>query len=137
MTETGTSMRSRLGGPASVAALTASTAAALYVRDPRSSTYFPCPFHAMTGLWCPGCGATRAVGDLIRGDVASAVSSNALAIVLVVASVAGWGLWVAARVRGRPLSIQRPPLWVLLSGLVVVFVFTVLRNLPVGSAFAP
>lgn len=29
----------------------------------------PCMFHAMTGLYCPGCGGTRAVKALLRGDV--------------------------------------------------------------------
>lgn len=29
----------------------------------------PCLFHAMTGFYCPGCGGTRAVMALLRGDV--------------------------------------------------------------------
>lgn len=29
----------------------------------------PCVFHAVTGLYCPGCGGTRAVGMLLRGEV--------------------------------------------------------------------
>lgn len=30
---------------------------------------FPCVFHAVTGLYCPGCGGTRAVRTLLRGDI--------------------------------------------------------------------
>lgn len=29
----------------------------------------PCMFHMMTGLYCPGCGGTRAVYALLRGDI--------------------------------------------------------------------
>lgn len=29
----------------------------------------PCAFHSVTGLYCPGCGGTRAVRALLRGDI--------------------------------------------------------------------
>ena len=29
----------------------------------------PCMFHALTGFSCPGCGSTRAVSALLRGDL--------------------------------------------------------------------
>ena len=33
--------------------------------------FMPCLFHAMTGFYCPGCGGTRAVAALLRGDLVS------------------------------------------------------------------
>lgn len=30
---------------------------------------FPCLFHLLTGLYCPGCGGTRAVRLLFRGEL--------------------------------------------------------------------
>lgn len=135
MTATSTSRRSRLAAPASVAALVLGAGALLYVRDPRTSNYLPCPLHAITGLWCPGCGATRAFGDLIRGDVASAASSNILAVVLLCVGAAVWGLWVRARIRGS--TFRRPSSWVIASAALLVLVFTVARNAPAGSWLAP
>jgi hypothetical protein len=47
----------------------------------------PCPFHALTGIACPMCGATRALGSLAVGDVLGALAWNPL-------FVAGIGLFV-------------------------------------------
>nr|WP_296763584.1 DUF2752 domain-containing protein [Rhodococcus sp. (in: high G+C Gram-positive bacteria)] len=126
-----------LAAPASVAAAVVAAGVVLYVRDPATSSYIPCPFHALTGLWCPGCGTTRAAGDLVRGDVSAALSSNVLAVLLFGIGVAAWMLWVGARVRGRPLGFGRPPLWFVVTGLVVSAAFTIVRNLPVGNMLAP
>ena len=36
----------------------------------------PCPFHALTGLSCPGCGLSRMLLSLVRGDPVSAFGYN-------------------------------------------------------------
>ncbi|MGV8872028.1 MAG: DUF2752 domain-containing protein [Rhodococcus sp. (in: high G+C Gram-positive bacteria)] len=126
-----------IAAPLGVAAAAVGGASVLHVRDPRTSTYLPCPFHALTGLWCPGCGATRALGDLTRGDLSAAASSNVVAIVLVVGAVVLWALWIRARWTGGSLSlprINRPTVIVLVA---VLTVFTVVRNTPWGTAIAP
>ena len=40
----------------------------------------PCPFHAITGLQCPGCGVTRMCLALLRLDVSGAWSANPVLI---------------------------------------------------------
>jgi Protein of unknown function (DUF2752) len=37
----------------------------------------PCPLHALTGLHCPGCGATRAGHELLHGHLLAALHLNA------------------------------------------------------------
>jgi hypothetical protein len=39
--------------------------------------YLPCPFHAATGLRCPGCGSQRALEALLHGRIGQAWSLNA------------------------------------------------------------
>ncbi|MDI9896260.1 DUF2752 domain-containing protein [Rhodococcus sp. IEGM 1381] len=130
--------RSRsIAAPLGVAAAAVGGSVLLHVRDPRTSTYLPCPFHALTGLWCPGCGATRALGDLTRGDIAAAASSNVVAVVLALVAVGVWGLWFRSRWTGRSLRrprVDRPTVIVLIT---VLAAFMVVRNTPWGSALAP
>ena len=42
----------------------------------------PCPFHAVTGLDCPGCGITRLMLSLSEGDLAAAFHANEAIFIL-------------------------------------------------------
>ena len=41
-----------------------------------------CPVHAMTGIYCPGCGGQRAVQEIFQGDVIGAFGQNGLMFLL-------------------------------------------------------
>lgn len=129
---------SSMRGPAAVAVAGAGLLTLLRLHDPHGSgSYGFCPSLVLTGLPCPGCGGLRAVNDLTHGDVAAAVSSNLIAVVLVAGLAVGWVVWTAHRWRGR----SRPPFvisgrWAYVA-LAVVLLFGVVRNLPFGSALAP
>lgn len=45
---------------------------------------FSCNFHTLTGYFCPGCGGTRAVMALLRGEIAAALRYNIFAVCLIV-----------------------------------------------------
>ena len=99
--------------------------------DPREFRMPACAFHAMTGLHCPGCGATRATHELLHGRLLSAMHYNAF-WVAVLPLAAYQGLSEALRLaRGRGLRhdlTRRPGL---LAALVAVgLLFAVLRNFP-------
>lgn len=114
-------------------------AATAYVAnvDPNTPGHYPtCPFLALTGYWCPGCGGLRAVYALTHGHPLQALHDNAFGLAAVAAVAVWWIAWVVARVRGRPLSV-RPVRAVLFAALVVIPVFTILRNLPIGHFLAP
>lgn len=123
--QVGRSARWALGG------LTVAGLAYVGIVDPSRPNLLPgCAFNALTGLDCPGCGGTRAVHSLLRGDVVAAVNHNVLVVVtLVVAAV--WLAWnrLAPRVGGRALrpSLSRTGAIALFGGLAT---FWVVRNLP-------
>lgn len=130
--------------PAMVAVGGVLAAVALHLRDPNvAGSWGPsgiglCPFHAITGLWCPGCGGLRAVHHLTHMEWGAALSNNVLTVVLVAALTVAWVRWVSLRWQGLPaqrMLVLSP------TATTVVFttmaVFTVLRNLPVGAFLAP
>jgi hypothetical protein len=98
----------------------------------------PCPLHALTGLWCPLCGGTRAVAALGSGDVGAAVAANVL-VVLVAVPVAAvvWVRWVVRRHRDSAARVLDPSTRTLALAAALLGVFAVLRNLPAGQWFAP
>ncbi len=125
--------------PVAVGVVGLGSAALLRLRDPHSSgSYGFCPFQSITGQPCPGCGGLRAVNDLTHGDVAGAVSSNAMAVALVLALAGLWIVWVVRRLRGEQqaamVTLSTRAALVILP---VVAVFGMLRVTPWGSWLAP
>src|SRR5947208_1463571 len=54
-------------------------AAIFFLFDPaRVAIFPPCLFHQFTGLDCPGCGAQRALHQLLHGNVIAALRLNAM-----------------------------------------------------------
>jgi hypothetical protein len=107
-------------------------ATALWFVDPSSHRIPLCPLHAMTGLWCPFCGSTRAVHALLHADPAAAVRYNALFVLALPALAGLWWRWHAPGSVAR--SLPRPVFW---AGVLAVAAFGVLRNLPQGRWLAP
>ena len=98
----------------------------------------PCPFHAATGLWCPGCGMTRAVHRLVRGDVIGALSFNVFVPIVVLGVAIGWWSWLAAGTWGRPVRWPARVATGWWFALFAVFVtYGVLRNVASFDALAP
>jgi hypothetical protein len=112
--------------------------ATLFAVDPNETGHYPtCPFLATTGFYCPGCGALRAVHDLLHGDLAGALARNPLTVLAVPYLVLAFVTWLLRRSgRPAPRSTSLPPwtIWLLLAGLVA---FGVLRNLPGWAWLSP
>jgi hypothetical protein len=125
MAPSATTSRRRLYGALGTGAVLAGGLAYLGIGDPHSSRFmFPeCPFKALTGLNCPGCGGLRMTHDVLHGDFAAAITDNVFALVGLPLLFA----WIVTRWRlGKP--------WMTTPTLVVIAVtaitWTVIRNLP-------
>jgi len=118
-----------LKGPLAAGAVVAAGCVALAVVDPTGRPTL-CPFKAMTGLDCPGCGITRATHQLLNGHLFAALDLNVLAVV-VVPLFAWWVFAGLTRSFGGP-SWRVPKLsnrWLVVA-VVLVAIFGVVRNLP-------
>ncbi len=90
--------------------------------SPRAKWLPKCMFHRWTGLYCPGCGATRALSALLHGDLKASLHNNLLLVP---------GCAMLAVLIVKPgISLKRP---VAVAVAAIVIGFAVLRNLP----FAP
>jgi hypothetical protein len=103
------------------------TGALTYVglADPhRPGFLFPgCPFKALTGLNCPGCGGLRMTHDLLHGDLSAAVVDNAFVLVGLPLLM----IWLVVRWR---LGKRLMPAPAIATVAVAVVAWTVVRNLP-------
>ncbi len=86
-----------------------------------------CLFHDYLFLYCPLCGGTRAVSELLRLHLVSAFSYNALVVLLVgILLVADLIAWIRFLARREPILRIPRYTWVLL--LILLFSYAILRN---------
>jgi hypothetical protein len=113
----------------------AGASAFLYAVDPNRHAVYPqCLLYNATGIYCAGCGATRAIYALLHGRVIEALHDNALFIaalplLLYVAgshALAAWraNAWPQIPVDSRKLVWRGSSIFLLMIG------FMLLRNLP-------
>ncbi|MEU9720212.1 DUF2752 domain-containing protein [Streptomyces sp. NPDC047976] len=128
----------RLAAPALT--LAGAVAAFAYVGavDPNEPGHYPvCPLFRLTGVLCPGCGGLRSAHAFATGDLAAALGANAVAVAGYLVLAAFTALWLLRAFRGGPVPrIALRPAWWWGIGAVVL-AFSIVRNLPFGSALAP
>lgn len=110
--------------------------AAASIADPWRPGGTPeCPFHAMTGLWCPFCGLTRAAWAAGHLRWHLLLEANILAPLFALGTaIALWALAGLPMPAGPRRSVRRRAWW---SVGLVLLVFTLLRNLPGLEILAP
>jgi hypothetical protein len=123
--------------PVGVALASAAALAFVALVDPNEPGNYPtCPFHAVTGLWCPGCGSLRALHALTHGHVMTAMGFNVLTIAVLPLLVVAFTRWTMRVWTGSPrrLAVHPTYIWGVFA---LVVAFGVVRNLPWGGVLAP
>ena len=103
----------------------------VYLLDPETSgLYPPCPFLALTGFYCPGCGTLRALHQLTRGYPLAALDLNPLMMLLLPFIAYFLVSRTLLAVTGRPLRtffVGPALIWTLLG---VILLYWLFRNVP-------
>ena len=101
--------------------------------ETQKSLFIPCPVHLLTGLYCPGCGNTRALHALVHLDFIGMLNYNLLFPFLFV--ILGWllageylNLLLGRRIMWLPKRVS--PVLIGLACFVLA-AFTILRNVPI------
>jgi hypothetical protein len=92
-----------------------------FLIEPSTQSFLPpCLFHAFTGFYCPGCGATRALHQLAHGHFIAALRLNALVVL---------GLPIGCMIEVCRKRCDLPSWWlpVCFAGIAL---FGVARNIP-------
>ena len=131
-------MKKRIAKVAAAALCAFAALLYLYYTAEGEGAGIPCPLHQLTGLYCSGCGASRALRSILHFDFYQALRYNAM-FTFSVPFFAVYSCFVAASyIRfGKDRVSQKIPakaVWVFIAAAIL---FGVLRNVPAFSFLAP
>ena len=131
-------MKKRIVIVAAAAFFTAAALAYLYFTGEGEGAGIPCMFHQITGFYCSGCGASRALRSVLHFDFYQALRYNAIfTIALPFLIIYGGALSISfIRFRKDKISekISMKIVWVLVAAAII---YGILRNIPAFSFLAP
>lgn len=101
------------------------------LNNPETKSFLaPCGFYAATGLYCPGCGMTRALHSVLNGNILKGIQFNAilvLALPVLMYFYVWWTMWAFTGRKMPTFTVSKKVAWALVAAAVI---FAVGRNLP-------
>lgn len=99
------------------------------VYNPGTEKFFiPCMFYKLTGIKCPGCGMTRAIHNLVNGNIKQAMWYNLMLIPLILMLIYAGYRYIKYLVKDEEIINKRMER-VLVIFLIFLLTFGVTRNL--------
>ena len=96
-----------------------------------------CPFHKFFHLFCPGCGSTRFLLAITRGDLVAAFYANSLLFVLSPFYLAIFLYQSYRYIRYNDRDIRKPVQYFLYFTIILFVIFGIIRNLFPTPPLAP
>ena len=104
----------------------------LFYFSPLDSPWYPrCPFLLLTGLYCPGCGSTRACYYMLHGEWGLSLRYHPMILPVIPLMIVLFYRFFYEETTGKEWKI--PGLYTISIILLILFIlFFVLRNIPVA-----
>jgi hypothetical protein len=104
---------------------------ALYIFwNPSDSNLFPkCPFYALTGIYCPGCGSQRAAHQILNGHIIEGLRHNYLIGLLAIVLLYQGFIYIMNDLLNKHIPNVLHKSKVTLGILIVVILFWIFRNI--------
>ena len=110
----------------------------LYFTGEGEGAGIPCMFHQITGLYCSGCGSSRALRSVLQFDFYQAMRYNAIFTICVPFLAVYFGALGISYIRfGNDRisgKISMLPVWIIIAAAVL---YGILRNIPAFAFLAP
>lgn len=91
--------------------------------------FYPCVWYHILGFYCPGCGGTRAVSELVKGNLLKSFYYHPfvpLAAVLIFVFMVSWSVYYLSKKRIKGLKFRN---WYLYAGLAIVIIQWIVKNI--------
>lgn len=97
----------------------------------------PCIFHLITGLYCPGCGGTRAARFFLHGELLKSFWYHPLVLYLALVGTAEISTYAVSKIRKKPRIYLGHLVAFTNIGVVIVVVNMIVKNLMLVMGMNP
>ncbi len=99
--------------------------------------YIPCPIKSLTGFYCPGCGITRMILSILKGDLYQAFRYNPLVFILMPFIIFYFLEINISKLYNKKSICKKVPDYIFYIIIAVLVVYGILRNIDIFSYLRP
>ena len=131
-------MKKRIAITVAAAFFAAAALVYLYFTGEGEGAGIPCVFYQVTGFYCSGCGASRALRSVLHLDFYRALRYNAIFTLALPLMAAYFGAVIFSYIRfGKDKISGKIPMKIIWVIIVLAVIYGILRNIPAFSFLAP